>query len=97
MTSEKLGQWYSPCCPHWSLYLAWFSYWGEGDCQCFVLPAHGGTLGPSLGPLLSSRHLQSLSQPSLSPNGTHLAQADCSSSSLLGPGPCLGFYMNCRL
>lgn len=53
MTSEKLGHRYSPCCPHWSLYLAWFSYWGRGGSQCLAAsPAHTGTSGPSLGPLL---------------------------------------------
>ena len=48
MTSEKLGQRYRPCCPHWSLYLAWFSYWGRGSCQC--LPSSQGTSGPPWAP-----------------------------------------------
>lgn len=58
MTSEKLGQRDSPCCPHWSLFFAWFSYWGRGSHQCLPPPQH--TLGhwPFPGPpTLGCRHL----------------------------------------
>lgn len=69
MTSEKLGQCCSHCCPHWSLYLASFSYWGRGVHQCLLPPpAYPAlALGPPLWAVSTSQKCGSQAEGHVAP------------------------------